>query len=52
MALTELKVKEKEAPKEWFIRIKVTKNEEKVIKKKILDSELTIGEYAKKKLLE
>lgn len=36
----------------WNITIKVTKNEEKIIKKKILDLEMKIGEYAKKKLLE
>jgi len=38
--------------KNWNITIKVTKNEEKIIKKKILDLEMKIGEYAKKKLLE
>ena len=38
--------------KNWNITIKVTKDEEKTIKKKILDSEMRIGEYAKKKLLE
>ena len=38
--------------KTWNITIKVTKTEEKSIKKKILDSEMKIGEYTKKKLLE
>lgn len=40
------------ALKNWNITIKVTKDEEKIIKKKILDLEMKIGEYAKKKLLE
>lgn len=52
MNVTELKSKEVETTREWFIRVKVTKNEEKTIKRKILDSEMNIGEYAKKKLLE
>jgi len=38
--------------KSWTVRIKVTKEEEKNIKKKILDSEMNIGEYIKSKLLE
>ncbi|MDJ0719778.1 MAG: hypothetical protein QNJ54_37080 [Prochloraceae cyanobacterium] len=38
--------------KTWNITIKVTKDEEKTIKKKILDSEMKIGEYTKKRLLE
>ncbi|MDJ0719517.1 MAG: hypothetical protein QNJ54_35740 [Prochloraceae cyanobacterium] len=38
--------------KTWNITIRVTKDEEKTIKKKILDLEMKIGEYAKKKLLE
>lgn len=40
------------ATKNWNITIKVTKDEEKTIKKRILDLEMRIGEYAKKKLLE
>ena len=50
--MTQIKLKEVESLREWFIRIKVTKGEEKVIKRKILDSEMNIGEYTKKKLLE
>lgn len=38
--------------KEWCIRIKVSNEEEKLIKRKILDSEMKIGEYTKKKLME
>ncbi len=38
--------------KEWCIRIKVSLDEEKTIKRKILDSEMNIGEYTRKKLLE
>jgi len=38
--------------REWCIRIKVSLEEEKKIKQKILDSEMKIGEYARKKLLE
>ncbi len=38
--------------REWCIRIKVTENQEKEIKRKIVDSGLNIGEYARKKLLE
>ena len=47
-----LKVKPSNKIKEWCIRIKVTKDEEKSIKRKILDSEMNIGEYTRKKLLE
>ena len=52
MEVTQIKPKQLESSREWFIRIKVTRNEEKVIKRKILDSEMNIGEYTKKKLLE
>ncbi len=52
MQIKQLQMKQVESDREWFIRIKVTKNEEKVIKRKILDSEMNIGEYTKKKLLE
>ena len=38
--------------KNWNITIRVTKDEEKIIKRKILDLEMKIGQYAKKKLLE
>ena len=52
MQTKQFQMKQVELDREWFIRIKVTKNEEKVIKRKILDSEMNIGEYTKKKLLE
>lgn len=52
MEATKPPIKEREPIREWFIRIKVTKNEENSIKRKILDSEMNIGEYTKKKLLE
>jgi len=38
--------------KEWCIRIKLSYEEEKFIKKKILDSAMKIGEYTKKSLME
>ena len=47
-----IQAKSSSRTKEWCIRIKVSLDEEKNIKRKILDSEMNIGEYTRKKLLE
>ena len=47
-----IKSKPSKETKEWCIRVKVSHDEEKRIKRKILDSEMNIGEYTRKKLLE
>ena len=50
--MTKTAKKQPQNTKGWNIRINVTKNEEKVIRQKILDSDMNIGEYIKSKLLD
>ena len=52
MKCLEQQKRKRQETKGWNIRINVTKDEEKVIRQKILDSEMNIGEYIKSKLLD
>jgi len=47
-----IQFKNQQITKDWTVRIKVTREEEKQIKKKILDSDMNIGEYIKSKILD